>query len=312
MFNLLPLNALRSFEAVARHESFTRAADELSVTQSAVSHQVRQLEAWLGGSLIDRKGQTARVLPHGIYLATVLTSALKDINHACKRARETTKDRNLTIAVIPSVATCWLIPQMPEFRALHGGIRTRILYAIHGQNIDFSEVDFGIVYAHAPFSLPGTRAYELMPGDSAPVCSHSFLDAHGSLTEPDQILSAGLLHDTDVTGWKSWLSAVKQKPTMLPDGAIYEDFNLLRAAALAGEGVALCPLSLIHDDIQGGRLVQLSDVKVLSDYGYFLVESDDAAESTRSEVIQFRDWIFSLVEKTKASTAPASIRGHQL
>jgi LysR family transcriptional regulator, glycine cleavage system transcriptional activator len=286
-----PFNALRAFEAVARNGSFTRAAEELHVTQSAISHQVKQLEQWLGGPIIHRKGSSQEVLPHGLLLSNVLATAFDDIQKACRRAKETAKPRSLVIAVIPSVATCWLIPKMSEFRNLYPNLSTRVIYAIHGHQIDFREVDVAIIYATGKLDINGTSSTKLLPGESAPVCNRSFLNLHGPLEEPHQIAAAGLLHDTDMMGWGQWFQKVLHRRFVPPDGPVFEDFNLLRAATLAGQGVSLCPLSIIHDDLQSDRLVQLSDVTVHSDSAYYLVEPDQANSARRPEEKLFRDWL---------------------
>ena len=140
-----PLNALRVFEAVARHGSFRRAADELCVTQSAVSHQVRHLEEWLGGPLFDREGNRPRLRPHGEDLGRALALALADIDAACREARRAVGPPALTVAVIPSVAICWLIPRLADFQARSPGTELRMLYAIHGKDSDFRDADVAVV-----------------------------------------------------------------------------------------------------------------------------------------------------------------------
>jgi LysR family transcriptional regulator, glycine cleavage system transcriptional activator len=295
MAEQFPFNALRAFEAVARNSSFTRAAEELHVTQSAVSHQVKQLEHWMGGPLMQRKGTTLEVLPHGLALSNVLASAFDDILQGCRRAKETAKPRHLVIAVIPSVATCWLIPKMSELRKLYPDLSTRVVYAMHGQQIDFREVDVAIVYATGPLEIAGARVTKLLPGESAPVCSRTFLDIHGDLKQPNDIAAASLLHDTDMSGWSVWFQKALNRRFVAPDGPAFADFNLLRAATLAGQGVSLCPLAIIHDDLQSDRLVQLSDVTVHSERAYYLVVPEHTNSSIRPEELLFRDWL----EKTR-------------
>jgi DNA-binding transcriptional LysR family regulator len=289
----IPFNALRSFEAVVRHGSFTRAAEELHVTQSAVSHQVKQLEAWLGSSLIDRETRAPRATPQGELLATVLANAFSDILNACRRARENVSTGSIVIAVIPSVATCWLIPKMSGFRQLYPEISTRIIYAFHGHQIDFSDVDVAIIYATTPPRLPGKKSTRLFSGESAPVCSRTFLDLHGPLDSVEQIGRATLLHDTNMQGWRQWFVKASGLKVVPRDGPIYEDFNLLRAATLAGQGISLCPVSIIRDDLTSDRLVQLSDVTVLADTAYYLIEPQQARPGTTAYVQHFLDWLHS-------------------
>lgn len=291
MTDQFPFNALRAFEAVARNGSFTRAADELHVTQSAVSHQVKLLEQWLGRPLLQRRGASFEVPPHGRQLAAVLARSLSEIRHACLQARDAGRSRGLALAVIPSVATCWLIPKMSEFRALHPQIATRILYAIHGQQIDFNEVDAAIIYSAGPLQMQGARATKLLQGSSAPVCSRSFLDLHGPLRGPADFAASALLHDTDQQGWARWFLKATGRGIGFSDGPVFEDFNLLRAATLAGQGISLCPLAIIHDDLLSDRLVQLSDITVLDESAYYLLESARPNQETRPEQTLFRQWL---------------------
>lgn len=176
-----PLNALRVFEAVARHGSFRRAADELCVTQSAVSHQVRHLEEWLGGPLFNREGNRHSLRPHGEDLGRALGLAVADIDRACRHARRALGPPTLSVAVIPSVAICWLIPRLSDFQARSPGTDLRIVYAIHGKDSDFSDADVAVIFSGGEPAMAGFAATRLLDGASAPVCSRAFAEAHGPL-----------------------------------------------------------------------------------------------------------------------------------
>lgn len=154
-----PLNALRAFEAVARLGSFRAAAEALFVTQSAISHQIRNVEDWLGKPLFEREGNRTRLLPHGADLARSLAGSLAEIEAACNRARNT--GQALVIAAIPSVAMCWLIPRLSRFRTAHPEIEVRIVYAMHGREINFHDVHLAFVFAKQP----------LWPDDRGPLLS---------------------------------------------------------------------------------------------------------------------------------------------
>lgn len=295
--SLPPLTALRAFEAVARLGSFNAAAKALFVTQSAVSHQVRHLETWLDQPLFDRSGARPRLLARGEALARDLTLAFGGIEAACARARVSEKPESLVIAAIPSVALCWLIPRLSSFRNAHPDISVRIIYAIHGQDIDFREVDLAFTYAASPPALPGVQTELFLPGVSVPVCSPAVATglATGSVT-PEAMLQAGFLHDSDTSGWEDWLSRAGGGGAVPLDGPVFEDFNLLRAAALAGQGIALCPIAMIRDDLQSGQLVHLSDRTALDGYGYYLnvAQTMDPAMDRPGAI--FRDWAFAARE----------------
>lgn len=304
----LPLNALRAFEAVVRTGSFQAAADELFVTQSAISHQIRHLEQWFGAPLFDRSGQRPRPLLHAAELGRALSLSFSEMAAACERASQHRRDRALVIAAIPSVAVCWLIPRLAAFRAASPEIEVRIVYALHGRDVDFRDVDFAFVFAAAPPSRPGVRAEAFLPGVAVPVCSPGLASR---ATEPGvgrtdsaatTIAALGLLHDTDESGWRRWFARA-QAPTPPPAGGpVFEDFNLLRAAALAGQGVALCPLAMVRPDLEAGRLVKLSDMRIGEELGYFLLSGPRAGDPLGREARAFRDW--ALAER--GSDAPES------
>ena len=296
-----PLTALRAFEAVARLGSFNAAAEALFVTQSAVSHQVRHLESWLGRPLFDRSGARPTLLPRGEALARDLGLALGGIEAACARARAGDEGRALVIAAIPSVALCWLIPRLSSFRNAHPDIPVRIIYAIHGQGIDFREVDLAFTYAPAPPVLSGARTEPFLPGISVPVCNPAVAAGLSRDVGPaEAMLRAGLLHDTDTSGWAGWLARAGLETGTPLDGPAFEDFNLLRVAALSGQGIALCPAAMIRDDLKHDRLVQLSEQTARDGYGYYLhvAKAADPAMGPARDV--FRDWALEMRDADEA------------
>ncbi|MGP9805347.1 LysR family transcriptional regulator [Paracoccus sp. NSM] len=297
-----PLNALRAFEAVARTGSFRAAAEALFVTQPAISHQVKHLEQWLGAPLFDRSGRVPKLSPRGAALARDLAAAFDGIEAACRRARPSVADGAVVVAAIPSVAICWLIPRLPNFRARHPDIQLRVIYAHHGHAIDYATTDLAFTFADATPQVAGTVSAPFLSGLSVPVASPSLVGAPPDRLSLDWLLGVGLLHDDDPLGWQAWLRrAGEPVPDRLP-GAIFEDFNLLRAAALAGQGVALCSLAMIRPDLAEGRLVQLSDLSVLEDFDYYLTQSQltegDAAR--RKARRTFLDWIEAERERSVA------------
>lgn len=290
----LPLNSLRAFEAVVRCGSFAAGAESLRVTQSAVSHQIRQLEDWLGAPLFDRSAGRPQLLPHGTELARNLAQSFGDMEIACDRARLEKGAGPLVIAAIPSVAVCWLIPRLADFRAAHPGIALRLVYALHGQDIDFDDVHLAFTYARGPFFPAKAQAALFLPGAAVPVCSPTLaarLD--GGLLTADRIATLGLLHDTDKSGWQDWFGHVGSAAQMDADAPVFQDFNLLRAAALSGQGVALCPLAMIGDDLAAGRLVQLSAIAVQDDSAYYLLTGPNAALQPGETARIFEDWAFA-------------------
>lgn len=296
--NPAPLNALRAFAAVARSGSYKAAAAALFVTPSAVSHQMRNLEEILGAPLFDRSGSRPRLLPAGVELAASLSAAFEQIDRACARVATGRKTQPLVVAAIPSVAMCWLIPRLADFRAAHPAVSLRIIYALHGRDIDFRDVHLAFVYADRPPAAPGLRAEPFLPGQSVPVASPALVAARAadtSLSEAARIARLPLLHDTDLTGWQRWLAAGgHQGPA--PTGLVFEDFNLLRAAALEGQGVALCPLAMIGADLSAGRLVQLSARVLGEDHRYWLLSAPVGEPALAAQAEAFRNWAFAALD----------------
>jgi DNA-binding transcriptional LysR family regulator len=297
----LPLNALRAFETVARCGGFGAAAKELHVSQSAVSHQIKHLEEWFGAPLFERSGGRPQMLPHAEALARALTSSLSGIDAACTRARRSTGPNTLVIASIPSIAVCWLIPRLRDLRVSHPEIHVRLIYAFHGHEIDYGDVDLAFVYGPEPEVPPGARYHDVLPGAATPVCSPGVLEAMGEVpgvVPGDASLAdcadhIDFLHDTDTSGWARWFARAGITIDAVPTGPVFEDFNLLRAAALAGQGVALCPPAMLTEDLAEGRLVQLSGTVVDEHHRYWLIERDADDEATAALSTVFIRWLFN-------------------
>ncbi len=290
MARLPSLNALRCFEAAARSGSFSRAAEELNVTQSAVSHQVRQLEDWFGLTLFDRQGRQTIPTAKGQELARSLAEAFDIMAAACRRLQQNEHGPALTIAALPSFATIWLIPRLSQFFREHPEVSVKVVYAFAGQKLDFDEIDIAVLWG-PPGEWEGFRATKLLPGATAPICNPIFLDREGPFDVPQAILGKPLLHDDDRLDWQNWMRHAGLKHAGPAPGPIFQDFNLLRAATLAGQGIALCPLSLIADDLLSGRLVQLFDIAIKEDYAYTIVEPA-SGKGRRSEALEvFKQWL---------------------
>lgn len=303
MSTLPSLNALRAFEAVVRTGSFRAAAEALFVTQSAISHQIRQLEEYFGTPLFAREGNRPRPLPHAEELARTLSLSFAEITAACQRVKDRRISQPLVIAAIPSVAVCWLIPRLARFREAHPQIEIRIIYAMHGRDIDFHDVHLAFVFAKGMPALPGIKAETFLPGVSVPVCSSPLAARLGQGGRASAIATLGLLHDTDLSGWQAWFARAGAGDQPPPAGPVFEDFNLLRAAALSGQGVALCPEAMIRDDLDAGHLVCLSQTGVLEEFGYYLLWGPVTVGSMQSSAKTFRDWVF--VERDGADQPPA-------
>jgi LysR family glycine cleavage system transcriptional activator len=295
---ILPLNALRAFEAVARLGSFKAAADSLFVTQSAISHHVYNVEKWLGKPLFLREGNRTRLLGDGEALARSLSISFNEIEIACRRARSSAPSSALVIAAIPSVAMCWLIPRLSRFRAEHPDIQIRVVYAMHGRDINFEDVHLAFVFAPEAPQFAGIQSDFFLSGDSSPVCSPTLLQRLG-LSHPttQDFLTLGLLHDGETAGWKIWLDKMGQATDDMIPGATFEDFNLLRAAVLSGQGVALSPLAMVEPDLQSASLMQLSEQTISYGSDYYLLSATKASPLLAKQTQVFREWAMNQRDK---------------
>ena len=289
MFRLPPLNALKCFEAAARHQSFSKAADELHVTQSAVSHQIRQLEQWFGVTLFDRQGRLTAPTPEGSELAAALAEAFGQMQSACSRIAKNEGRTTLTIASIPSIATIWLIPRLPDFMKKHPGITVRLMHAYYDQPVDFGDVDLAINYGDWDEAPAG--ATHFLSGVSVPVASAMYLDQHGPFNEPADLLKTTLLHDQDRKAWPQWFKAASVPVKASLPGPLFEGFNMLHSAILAGQGVGLAPTALLRRDMDQGNLVRLFPIEVLQHRAYFITEPAVARTSRANEVAVFKEWL---------------------
>jgi LysR family transcriptional regulator, glycine cleavage system transcriptional activator len=290
---LPPLNALKCFEAAARSNSFSKAAEELHVTQSAVSHQIRQLEEWFGVTLFDRQGRQTLPTPEGIELASSLAEAFSIMGSACQRIAKSDGKASLTVAAIPSIATIWLIPRLPTFFRQHPHINVRLMHAIYDKPIDFEDVDLAITYGNWDEAPP--HATKFMEGVSVPVCNTLYLEQHGPINTPADLLKCTLLHDLDRRPWLRWFKAAGLKLSDQQRGPLFEGFNLLHSAMLAGQGVGLAPIAILADDVKSGRLVRLFDTEVLQEKAYYISEPNNPRLSRAAEVATLKNWLLKEV-----------------
>lgn len=284
-----PLSALRAFEAVARLGSVSRAGDELNVTHAAISHQLKNLEEWYGGRLVLRSGRGIRLTSTGEELSRQLTPAFRQIAAASARVAQMTRGGYLTIGCIPSIASRWLVPMLPAFAGRYPDAEIRVVYAQVDEELRDSTLDVLITYSEREEA--GTRAAKLFSRINKPVCSRGFLEERGPVSGAAWFSSAPLLHDADRDGWREWFVKAGVAPEAAESGPVYQDFNLLATAAVAGHGVALCPVEVFRQEIASGDLIVLSDVATKQDRAYFVKLREDARPLAES----FAAWFVECV-----------------
>lgn len=300
---LPPLNALRAFEAAARHLSFTKAAEELFVTQAAVSHQVKALEQHLGMRLFRRLNRALLLTDEGqAYLPAVSRAftLLREATHDL-RLRDTTGP--LTVSVLPSFAAGWLVPRMGRFRRQWPDIDLRI--DASSEVVDFSRGDVDIAVRYGRGGYPGLHETRLMREDYFPVCSPTLQRGDQALREPTDLRHHTLLHDDGHADWRTWLLAAGVTGVDAGRGLVLTDSSMLIQAAIAGQGVALARAVLAADALEDGRLVRPFRLNLPTEYAYYIVCPKDSAEQPK--VVAFRTW---LLDETKdASTVSETVTG---
>ncbi len=284
---LPPLNALKAFEAAARHCSFTRAATELHVTQAAISHQVKQLEDWLGLPLFERKGHTLMLSVHGKSYLPDLTAALDDLTAATAKLADNALAGTLRITVLPSFASKWLMPRLGSFHEAHPEIDLQL--SSSSNLCDFTRNDYDLGIRSGLGRWPGLQADLIANESLSPVCSPALLAAGLPLDMPIDLRSHTLLHDQPRDLWARWLELVGASDIETKSGPGFSDSGLVLQAAIDGYGVALGRLFLAADDIVAQRLVKPFAHNLPNDYSYWLVYPKSSAAKPR--VAAFRSWL---------------------
>jgi DNA-binding transcriptional LysR family regulator len=292
------LVALQIFEAAARHESFTRAANELALTQSAVCRQVAGLESRLGVALFLRIKKRIVLTTHGRQYAALVRKNLDRIERdTLELMAQRGVGRILEIAVVPTLASQWLIPRLPQFRALRPDITVNL--SIRTEPFLFSDSPFDAALYFGDSVWPGTQGKLLFrEGKVVPVCSPSLLTG-GAPISLDQLTDLPLLHlSTRPDAWRTWfrLNGLEHDVRAVR-GARYELFTMLTSAAQAGLGVALLPEILLADELSSGRLVVPLDKPMSGTSGYYLVAPDEIAHD--EPFVALSEWLSSIVPRTQ-------------
>ncbi len=294
---LPPLASLRAFEAAARHLSFTRAAEDLSVTPGAISQQVKQLEDWLGVQLFRRMPKGVLLTDAGQLYGSELREVFARLVLASDRVRRQAASPILTISMVPSLATRWLIPRLGEFRARHPEIDLRL--EVNSAPTDFTReaVDAGIRQGRGP-GWPGLHADPLFPNIVFPVCSPRLLEEGPPLRSPRDLARLPLLHEDpwiDAEGrsqeltWTEWLAAVGAPEVDATRGPHFSQTQMSLRAALAGQGVALANAVLAGEDLRAGRLMRALPHQVDAGSGYWFVCPEGGLGKPR--LAAFRAWL---------------------
>jgi LysR family glycine cleavage system transcriptional activator len=295
---LPPFFALRALEAAARHRSYSRAAEELSVTHGAVSQQIRRLESELGARLFERRGNSMIPTPEAACLAAEVAKGLGVLANAVAEFAAAAERDPLVISLDPQFASRWLPSRLPNLMAAPAGANLEM--RVEERRADFTTDGVDVAVRYGAGRWPGVEATHLFPETLFPVCSPQMAAAH-AWRGPEDLLDAPLLHHSH-RPWSLWFPQFGLEPPA-QRGLLFEDSVMLLEAAARGVGVALARSGLVEHDLREGRLVRPFEGGVASELGFFVVWRADSRKLGRIHAL--RDWLLAEAESYRHAEASA-------
>lgn len=296
---LPPLNALRAFEATARHASFSRAAEELNVTPAALSHQVAGLESFLGERLFTRNARSIALTPAGEVLYPGLNAAFLQIRQSVERLLDTFDGQILVVSAPPGFTAKWLAPRLHHFLSSQPDLDVRISATQSFANFVGDGVDVAIRNATGPF--PGLWARKFLSIETLPVVAPRLIEQYGPLNTPADLARFPIIHDDslgrmfNLPTWVDWLRAAGVENLDLGRGLHFSSADHAIEAALEGAGVLLAPKALALDDVRLGRLVMPFGLTISSNRSFHVVCPE--GHETRPKVAAFCAWVLEEAAK---------------
>ncbi len=292
---LPPLNALRAFEAAARHLSMSRAADELHVTPAAVSHQVKGLEEYLGVQLFHRLQRGLALTKAGKTYLPGLRDGFEKLQQATEALFQSETGGPLTVSVTPTFAAKWLVHRLENFTQLHPEIQ--VMLVATSLKVRFEEGEADIAVRYGPGVYPGCRVDKMFEEEAYLVCAPSLADGEHPIREPRDLLDHTLLspvqHEIDESfpTWEIWLRGHGVHCQQPITGPTISPHWMLVEAAVQGQGVALVKASVAERDLESGRLVRPFAETLPVAHAYWLISPEETAD--KPKVRAFRDWIMA-------------------
>ncbi|HCU67292.1 MAG TPA: transcriptional regulator [Rheinheimera sp.] len=290
---LPPLNALKAFETAARHLSFTKAAEEMYVTQAAISHQIKALEDHLGLKLFMRKNRSLLLTEEGQSYFLDIKDIFLQLHESTEKLLARGAKGALTVSLQPSFAIQWLVPRLSLFSELHSDIDVRIRAVDSEEGSLTDDVDVAIYYGRGNWR--NLHADKLHTEYLVPVCSPMLLNRAKPLNEAADLRFHTLLHDTTRDAWKAWFTSQGFKHFNVNQGPIFSHSAMVLQAAVHGQGVALAHNVLAQPDINSGRLIVPFNHVLQSKDAHYLVCRDNQTEL--GKIAAFRQWMIALVER---------------
>ena len=291
--SLLPLNALRAFEAAARHLSFTKAAAELHVTPTAVGHQVKALEEFLGVTLFHRLNRALRLTDAGAASLPLLTKAFDRLDDAVRIAKAQVEARVLRVTVAPTLAVKWLVPRLSHFETAFPDITVRVESDFQVVDLGKSGHDLGLRFCAGV--APGLRGEKLLGEVVIPICAPGLLQGQRPVRNPKDLCRHTLIHldgeseDPSFATWDQWFERTGVSGIDTGRGPRFSQSIAAVQAAIEGQGVALVPRLCVLDDLACGKLVQPFGPGLATSYAYFIVSPGPSYDLPK--VAAFRGWL---------------------
>ena len=286
---LPPLNALKAFEAAARHESFTRAAEELFVTRGAVSRQVKALELELGIKLFNRERQRLIITDAGREYLTVVRDAFDRVAVGTERLLQRQSSGVLTVSTSPDFAAKWLVSRLGRFAKEHPSIDLRVSATLH--HVDFAREDVDLAVRHGDGDWPGLDVTRLSAERFFPVCSPKMVAGRNQLSRPADVLKFPLIHVDDRKGWARWLEAAGVTSAELARGPVLNRESMAMDAAVDGQGIALARTTLVATDLISGRLLRPFAEALRLSKAYWIISPK--ATAALPKIVTFRNWLLA-------------------
>jgi LysR family glycine cleavage system transcriptional activator len=317
MLSKIPLSTLRTFEAAARHLSFTRAAGDLCVTQGAVSQQIKHLEDRLGFKLFRRHIRKLELTEEGKGLSTVVRSALYEIDETIRRLQADDNGGVLTVSVGSAFAMNWLIPRLGQFHDQHPNIDVRIHAVDDAIDLWNQGRDIDMMIRFSRGNYPDLHVTELMREKVFVVCSPSLLDPRKPVREPSDLCQYTLLHNEvserepeSAGDWNNWLKQLGESVlTCAKRGPRFPRCDMLIQAALHGQGVALAWDTMVGNEIATGRLVKPLQGRFEVANAFFAVSTPDNAQKPKTQA--FREWIITQAQAQSEANQSRPLSGEQ-
>ncbi|WP_261398376.1 LysR substrate-binding domain-containing protein [Maritimibacter alkaliphilus] len=293
------IQALRAIESVARNGALWRAASELNVTRSAISHQLRLLEKDLGFKILERSGNRTEITPRARAYAEDVRRALNMIASSTERVSTHGLSGRLTVSAPPGFAAAWLCLNMADFLAENPDVVLNVLSSHSLTDTSNPEADTFITFGHE--ARPHVAAEPLLSVEFTPLCSPAYLGRFKNFNDLSILKGATLLHMTDFADWENWMKLSGLPPEDAHRGICYSDMNIVFTAVMAGEGIAIGDTVLWGREIRAGKLMRPFDRSLHSDTGYFLCTPEANLENPI--VLEFHNWLKARLEVSRMRRA---------